>query len=70
MIAFGFLVAWFGWHVADLNSQSFSPALVLNLWWLYLASVVGGILMAVYGFIALGDVLSGRGYWGNLVGGD
>ena len=70
IVAFGFLVAWFGWQVADLNSQSFSPALVLNLWWLYLASVVGGILMAIYGFIALGDVLSGRGYWGNLVGGD
>jgi len=67
--AFGVLVAWFGWQVAELNSQSFSPALVVNLWWLYLSSVVGGILLMVYGLISLGDVLSGRGYWGNLAGG-
>ena len=69
IVAFGLLVAWFGWQVADLNSQSFSPALVLNLWWLYLSSVVGGILMAVYGLVSLGDVLGGRGHWGGAAGG-
>jgi TRAP-type C4-dicarboxylate transport system permease small subunit len=69
IVAFGVLVAWFGWQVADLNSQSFSPALVVNLWWLYSSSVVGGILLMVYGLISLADVLGGRGYWGSLAGG-
>jgi len=67
IVAFGALMAIFGWQVTELNSQSFSPALVLNLRWLYLSSVVGGALMAVYGFITLGDVLTGRGPWGELV---
>jgi TRAP-type C4-dicarboxylate transport system permease small subunit len=66
IVAFGALIAVFGWQVAELNSQSFSPALVLNLRWLYLSSVAGGVLMAVYGLIALSDVLSGRGHWGQL----
>jgi len=67
IVAFGALIAIFGWQVAELNSQSFSPALVLNLRWLYLSSVAGGVLMVVYGFITLGDVFSGRGPWGQLV---
>ena len=67
IVLFGALVAVFGWQVAELNSQSFSPALVLNLRSLYLSSVVGGALMVVYGFITLGDVLTGRGPWGELV---
>jgi TRAP-type C4-dicarboxylate transport system permease small subunit len=57
-------VAVFGWQVAELNSQSFSPALVLNLRWLYLSSVAGGVLMVVYGLIALVDVVRGRDPWG------
>ncbi len=61
---FGALVAVFGWQVAELNSQSFSPALVLNLRWLYLSSVAGGVLMVVYGAIALVDVARGREPWG------
>ena len=61
IVAFGALIAVFGWQVAELNGQSFSPALVLNLRWLYLSSVVGGALMTVYGVVTLGDVLSGRG---------
>jgi TRAP-type C4-dicarboxylate transport system permease small subunit len=68
IVAFGALVAVFGWQVAELNSQSFSPALVLNLRWLYLSSVAGGVLMVVYGLIALSDVLGGRGVWGQLSG--
>jgi TRAP-type C4-dicarboxylate transport system permease small subunit len=67
IVAFGALIAIFGWQVTELNSQSFSPALVLNLRWLYLSSVVGGALMVVYGVITLGDVLTGRGPWGELV---
>jgi hypothetical protein len=47
--------------------QSFAPALVLNLWWLYLSAVVGGVLMVIEGFITLSNVLSGRGPRGELV---
>jgi TRAP-type C4-dicarboxylate transport system permease small subunit len=67
IVVFGALVAIFGWQVAELNSQSYSPALVLNLRWLYLSSVAGGVLMIVYGFVTLGDVLHGRGPWGQLL---
>jgi len=68
IVAFGALVAVFGWQVAELNSQSFSPALDLNLRWLYLSSVAGGVLMVVYGLIALADVFGGRGPWGQPSG--
>ena len=68
IVAFGALVAVFGWQVAELNSQSFSPALGLNLRWPYLSSVVGGVLMVVYGLITLADVFAGRGAWGQLSG--
>jgi TRAP-type C4-dicarboxylate transport system permease small subunit len=68
IVAFGALVAVFGWQVAELNSQSFSPALDLNLRWLYLSSVAGGVLMVVYGLIALSDVFGGRGTWGQPSG--
>jgi len=69
IVAFGALVAVFSWQVAELTSQSFSPALVLNLRWLYLSSVAGGVLMVVYGLITLGDVVAGRGVWGQLARG-
>jgi len=68
IIIFGALVAVFGWQVTELNSQSFSPALVLNLRWLYLSSVVGGVLMVVYGLASLSDVFAGRGPWGRPAG--
>ena len=68
IVAFGALVAVFGWQVAELNSQSFSPALDLNLRWLYLSSVAGGVLMVVYGLIALADVFGGREPWAQLSG--
>jgi TRAP-type C4-dicarboxylate transport system permease small subunit len=61
--AFGALVAIFGWQVAELNSQSFSPALVLNLRWLYLSSVAGGVLIVIYSLIAFADVVRGREPW-------
>jgi TRAP-type C4-dicarboxylate transport system permease small subunit len=60
LVAFGALVAIYGWQVSELNSQSFSPALDLNLRWLYLSAVVGGILIVVYSLAALGDVWRGR----------
>ena len=68
VVTFGALVAIFGWQVAELNSQSFSPALVLNLRWLYLSSVAGGVLIVVYGLIALADVARGREPWGQPAG--
>jgi len=60
IVVFGALVAVFGWQVAELNSQSFSPALDLNLRWLYLSSVAGGVLIAIYSLAGLRDVWLGR----------
>src|SRR5262245_18005398 len=64
--AFGALVAIFGWQVAELNSQSFSPALSLNLRWLYLSAVVGGALIVVYSLASIAD--GWRGRWPALPG--
>jgi TRAP-type C4-dicarboxylate transport system permease small subunit len=61
--AFGALVAAFGWQVAEGNSLSFSPGLGFNLRWLYLSSVAGGILIAVYSLATLRDVLRGHNPW-------
>ena len=59
LTGFGILLAVYGWQVSELNSQSYSPALDLNLRWLYLSSVVGGVLMAIYS--AAGAVDAWRG---------
>jgi TRAP-type C4-dicarboxylate transport system permease small subunit len=59
LIGFGALLAYYGWQVAELNSQSYSPALDLNLRWLYLSSVVGGLLMIVYSAAAAADAWRG-----------
>jgi TRAP-type C4-dicarboxylate transport system permease small subunit len=61
LVGFGGLVAIYGWQVSELNSQSYSPALDLNLRWLYLSSVVGGILIVIYSLAAIADTLSGGG---------
>ena len=53
-------MAFFGWQVSELNSQSFSPALDLNLRWLYLSAVAGGVLIAIYSLAAFRDVWRGR----------
>jgi len=47
--AFGLLVAYYGWRVAVINGQSFSPGLSINLFWLYFSAVVGGLLIVLYG---------------------
>src|SRR5207249_3874663 len=60
LIGFGALLAYYGWQVAELNSQSYSPALDLNLRWLYLSSVAGGALIAIYSFAGLRNVWLGR----------
>lgn len=59
LVGFGLLLAIYGWQVSELNSQSYSPALDLNLRWLYLSAVVGGVLIVVYSLAALADTLSG-----------
>ena len=47
---FGLLAAWYGFRLCLLNSTLTTPGLEINLAWLYASSVVGGILIAVYGF--------------------
>ena len=60
LIGFGALVAVFGWQVTELNSQSFSPALDLNLRWLYFSSVVGGVLIVIYSAVSLVETWHGQ----------
>jgi len=60
LAAFGLVLAVFGWQVSELNSQSFSPALGLNLRWLYMSAVVGGVLIVLFSLATLVDVWRGR----------
>ena len=60
LVGFGVLLAYYGWQVAELNSQSFSPALDVNLRWLYLSCVAGGALIAIYSCAGLRNVWLGR----------
>ena len=46
----GLLAAWYGFKLCLLNRTLTTPGLEINLAWLYVSSVVGGILIAVYGF--------------------
>jgi TRAP-type C4-dicarboxylate transport system permease small subunit len=46
---FGGLAAWYGVKLAIVNSLLNSPALELNLAWLYAAPAVGGVLIVLYG---------------------
>jgi TRAP-type C4-dicarboxylate transport system permease small subunit len=43
-------VAWYGFKLCLLNRTLTTPGLEINLAWLYASSVVGGILIAIYGF--------------------
>jgi TRAP-type C4-dicarboxylate transport system permease small subunit len=49
IVGFGGIVAWQGWKISMLNTQLESPALSINLAWLYASSVVGGALIMLYG---------------------
>jgi TRAP-type C4-dicarboxylate transport system permease small subunit len=53
MMSFGMIAAIYGWRVALLNSDSTSPGLSINLFWLYVSAVVGGALIVVFGFAAI-----------------
>ena len=50
IVGFGCLAAWYGYQLCLLNRTLTTPGLEINLAWLYASSVVGGILIAVYGF--------------------
>jgi TRAP-type C4-dicarboxylate transport system permease small subunit len=45
---FGGLVAWLGYKLVVLNSTLTSPALEINLGWLYASTTVGGLMMVLY----------------------
>ena len=49
---FGALAVWYGIQLAIKNSLLTSPALELNLAWLYAAPAVGGALIVLYGLAA------------------
>ena len=46
----GLLVAWYGLKLCLLNRTLTTPGLQINLAWLYASAVVGGMLIAIYGF--------------------
>ncbi|HEX6440630.1 MAG TPA: TRAP transporter small permease [Stellaceae bacterium] len=50
---FGALALWYGVKLAIVNSALTSPALQLNLAWLYAAPAVGGGLIILYGLAML-----------------
>lgn len=52
---FGALAAWYGTQLAIVNTALTSPALEINLAWLYAAPAVGGVLIAVYALAMLAD---------------
>src|SRR5712691_883389 len=49
---FGGLAVWYGIQLAIVNSQLTSPALEINLGWLYIAPAVGGALIILYSLAA------------------
>jgi TRAP-type C4-dicarboxylate transport system permease small subunit len=53
----GVLVAWYGFKLCLLNRTIMTPGLQINLAWLYASAVVGGIFIAVYGFLAMISLL-------------
>lgn len=50
---FGLVLAWQAWKLAVLNAPLTTPALEISMGWLYAALVVGGVLIAVFAFIAM-----------------
>ena len=50
IVGVGLLAAWYGYQLCLLNRTLKTPGLEINLAWLYASSVIGGILIAVYGF--------------------
>jgi TRAP-type C4-dicarboxylate transport system permease small subunit len=50
IVGIGALTAWYGYQLCLLNRTLTTPGLEINLAWLYASAVVGGALIAVYGF--------------------
>src|ERR1051325_2243533 len=50
---FGALAVWYGIKLAIVNSALTSPALELNLAWLYASPAVGGALIVLYSLVML-----------------
>jgi TRAP-type C4-dicarboxylate transport system permease small subunit len=53
IIGVGLLTAWYGLKLCLLNRSITTPGLEINLAWLYASSVVGGLLIAIYGFAVM-----------------
>jgi TRAP-type C4-dicarboxylate transport system permease small subunit len=53
IMGFGVLTAWYGFKLCLLNHTITTPGLEINLAWLYASSVVGGILIVLYGFATM-----------------
>ena len=49
----GLLAAWYGFKLCLLNRTITTPGLEINLAWLYASSVVGGILIVIYGLATM-----------------
>ena len=50
IVGVGCLTAYYGYKLVLFNRTLATPGLEINLAWLYASAVVGGILIAVYGF--------------------
>jgi TRAP-type C4-dicarboxylate transport system permease small subunit len=53
IVGMGLLTAWYGLKLCLLNRTLLTPGLEISLAWLYASSVVGGILIAIYGFAVM-----------------
>jgi TRAP-type C4-dicarboxylate transport system permease small subunit len=53
IIGVGLLTEWYGFKLCLLNRSITTPGLEINLAWLYASSVVGGLLIAIYGFAVM-----------------
>jgi len=58
---FGLIAAVYGWKLSLLNATLVSPGLEINLGLLYFSTVVGGGLIAFYGFGVAFGLLRPRG---------
>jgi TRAP-type C4-dicarboxylate transport system permease small subunit len=53
IVGVGVLVAWYGFKLCLLNRTLTTPGLEISLAWLYASAVAGGILIALYGLVAM-----------------
>jgi TRAP-type C4-dicarboxylate transport system permease small subunit len=53
IMVFGSVAVVYGFRVSLLNSNSTSPGLAVNLFWLYFSVVVGGVLIILFGLAAV-----------------